>query len=380
MIIGSRRVWISGGFVPAGIEMLEGKIRRVLSYDAAVDEDFGDSRIFPGFIDVHAHGCFGFDTNDANLEGLQKWARSLPAEGVTAFLPTTVTQDMKTLHAALKNIDEAASKEYSGAEILGAHLEGPFISKKYKGAHVEQFIVKPDIALFQELQKSSGGRIRLVTLAPEEDDDFALTRFCAETGVMVSIGHSGATFEQAALSASNGAVSMTHVYNAMSPYNHREPGLVGAALYCNHLFGEIICDCIHVHPAAIANLFRAKGPDHVIAITDSLSAKGCAAGSFKIGQDTIEIYPDGSAHLPNGTLAGSTLRMNESFRNLIVRAAVPMESAVNACTINPARLLKLDSRKGRISSGYDADIVVLKDDYSVLATYCRGNPSFGGRG
>ena len=213
-------------------------------------------------------------------------------------------------------------------------------------------------------------------MATETDEDFALTRYLTEHGVVVSIGHSAATYEQAVMAYAHGARSMTHVYNGMTPFNHRANGLVGAAYRIRTMYGEIICDGNHSTPAALNNYFMSKGPDYSIMISDALMAKGTPVGSkFMFGGNEIVIYPDGSAHLTStGGLAGSTLRLNQGLRILVEEAMVPFNYAINSCTINPARCIGVDDRKGAIGVGKDADLVVLDTDYSVIQTYCMGDP------
>ena len=280
---------------------------------------------------------------------------------------------VEVLTNAVTNVANVMENGYDGAEILGIHFEGPYLDMKYKGAQPDQYIVKPTIEQFEHYQKAARGHIRYVTLATEHDEDFALTRYLTAHGVVVSIGHSGATYEQAVMAYANGARSMTHVYNGMSPFNHRANGLVGAAYRIRTMYGEIICDGCHSTPAALNNYFMSKGPDYAIMISDALMAKGTPIGSeYIFGGNHITIYPDGSAHLDNGTLAGSTLNINKGLRILVEEAMVPFNYALNACTINPARCLHLDDRKGSIQIGKDADLVVLDDNYDVLQTYCMG--------
>ncbi|MCR4704544.1 MAG: N-acetylglucosamine-6-phosphate deacetylase [Lachnospiraceae bacterium] len=375
MRIQSKKVWIADRFMPAQIVCENGKIVRVDAYDAAKpDEDYGDLRIVPGFMDIHCHGAYEFDTNDANPEGLRRWAKRIPSEGVTSFLATTITQSEKVLTYAVANVADVMESGCEGAEILGIHFEGPYLDMKYKGAQPEEHIAKPSIEQFERIQKAARGHIRYVTMATETDDNFMLTRYLSEHGVVVSIGHSAATFEQAAAAFANGASSMTHVYNGMTGYHHRNNGLVGAAFRLRTMYGEIICDGIHSTPEALNIFFTNKGPDFGIMISDALMAKGMPTGSkYLFGGNEIEIAPNGDAYLAGtDTLAGSTLRINEGLRILVEEALVPFQTALNACTINPARCLGLDDRKGAIRAGRDADLVVLKPDYSVEATYCRG--------
>ena len=374
MLIQSKKVWLADQFIAAAIEMNDGKITGVFPYGTKeVDVDYGDKRIVPGFIDIHCHGAFGFDTNDANEEGLRAWTKGIVTEGTTALLATTITQSEEVLTKAVANVAKVMEDGYEGAEILGIHFEGPYLDMLYKGAQPEQHIVKGTIEQFDRYQEAAKGNIKYITMATETDEDFELTKYLAEKGVVVSIGHSAASYEEAIMAWANGAKSMTHVYNGMTPFNHRKNGLVGAAFRLRTMYGEIICDGNHSTTAALNNFFMSKGADYSIMVSDALMAKGSPAGSkFIFGGNEIEIYEDGSAHLTaTGGLAGSTLRLNEGLRILVEEAMVPFNYAINSCTINPARCLGIDDKES-IMVGKDADIVVLDTDYSVIQTYCRG--------
>ena len=377
MIIQSKKVWIADQFIPAQIEMDGGKIVSIGAYGAkTADVDYGDKRIVPGFIDIHCHGAYTFDTNDAHEEGLRNWSKNIPSEGVTAFLATTITQSEEVLTKAVANVAKVMEDGYEGAEILGIHFEGPYLDMKYKGAQPPEHIVKPTIEQFKRYQEAAKGNIRYITMATETDEDFTLTRYCADNGVVVSIGHSAATYEQACMAYANGATSMTHVYNGMTPFNHRANGLVGAAFRLRTMYGEVICDGNHSTTAALNMFFMSKGPDYSIMVSDALMAKGTPIGSrHMFGGHEIEIYPDGSAHLTEiDSLAGSTLKVNEGLRILVEEALIPFNYAINSCTLNPANCLGIADRKGSIRVGRDADIVVLDTDYSVIQTYCMGEP------
>ena len=375
MIIQSKKVWIADQFTPAQLELEDGIIKEIYPYnEKEVTKDYGDLRILPGFIDIHCHGAYGFDTNDANPEGLRKWAKGIVDEGVTSFLATTLTQSEEVLTNAVSNVAKVVEEGYEGAEILGIHFEGPYLNKAHKGAQPEEYCVKPNIEQFKRYQKAAHGLIKYITMAVENDEDYALTKYCSQNNVVVSIGHSNATYEQAVQAYAHGARSMTHVYNAMTPFTHRANGLVGGALRIRNMYGEIICDGNHSTLAALNNFFTSKGPDYSIMITDSLMCKGFPVGTkFDFGGQEVVIYPDGSAHLVEaGNLAGSTLNVNKGLKILIEDALVPVNYAINACTSIPARCLHVDDRKGTIGVGYDADLVVLDRDYEVVQTYCKG--------
>lgn len=379
MLIQSKRVWISDDFRPAQIEMKDKKIVGVYPYDEkAVDVDYGEQRIVPGFIDIHCHGAYGFDTNYADPEGLKKWLKNIVKEGITGLLPTTITELKPVLLKAVKNVAAVKKENPEGAEILGIHFEGPYLDMKYKGAQPPEAIVPPSLEEFKEYQEAAEGLIKLITLAPEHDINHELTNYASANGVVVSMGHSGASFEQACIAVANGVSSITHTYNGQSPFNHRANGVTGSALRLRNIYSEVICDCNHSTPEALNIFFQCKGAHHGIMVSDALMAKGFEPGSkFMFGGHEIEIYPDGSAHLTETkSLAGSTMRMNEGLRNLVEIAHVPFASALNSCTLNPASMLGLSHRIGKIVVGYDADIVVLKDDYSVTTTYCKGIAQF----
>ena len=375
MIIQSKKVWIADQFTPAQLELEDGIIKEIYPYnEKEVTKDYGDLRILPGFIDIHCHGAYGFDTNDADPEGLRKWAKGIVDEGVTSFLATTLTQSEEVLTNAVSNVAKVVEEGYEGAEILGIHFEGPYLNKAHKGAQPEEYCVKPNIEQFKRYQKAAHGLIKYITMAVENDEDYTLTKYCSQNNVVVSIGHSNATYEQAVQAYAHGARSMTHVYNAMTPFTHRANGLVGGALRIRNMYGEIICDGNHSTLAALNNFFTSKGPDYSIMVTDSLMCKGFPVGTkFDFGGQEVVIYPDGSAHLVEaGNLAGSTLNVNKGLKILIEDALVPVNYAINACTSNPARCLHVDDRKGTIGVGYDADLVVLDRDYEVVQTYCKG--------
>ena len=388
MILQSRRVWIINDWLRAQVEISasSGRIEGIYPYGAKrVDLDCGNMRIVPGFIDVHTHGAYGFDTNDGDEAGLRRWLLNVVGEGVTGILPTTITQSEEVLTGALRNVagvartQQADPGSVTGAEILGVHLEGPYVDSAFKGAHPEEYCAVPDLEQFRRYFDASDGMIRIATFACERDEGYRLTRYLNENGIVPSLGHSSASCEQAVMAFANGARSVTHVYNGMAPFHHRDPGIVGASLRFHDVYGEIICDGLHSDWTAVHAFFACKGADHGVMVSDSVRVKGLPAGTRMLfGGNRIELCEDGSAHMvDSGKLAGSTLKINEGLRNLVEKAGVPWQAAINSCTINPARLIGMEERKGSIRTGKDADLVVLRDDYSVAAAFVRGRQCWG---
>jgi len=376
-------VFIRGNFIKAQVCIEDGKISGVLSYNAkVVDVDYGDLMIVPGFIDVHTHGGYGCSVNGATEDELASWCRKLPSEGVTSLLPTTSTATNEATIAALSRIadvirgveadERSSSSLLPGAQILGIHLEGPFLDRDYRGAHDESLLQPPNIALFEQFQKAARGNIKYITIAPEHDKDFALIKYAAQNGVKVAIGHSSATSELTKSALLNGATSFTHSFNAMRPLHHREPGVVGA-LMASDSFAEIIADGHHVHPDVINILFKAKNYSKLILITDSMMAKGLPAGLYDSGGMDVEMDESGLVKLQGtNTLAGSSLKMNEGVKLLVKRAMIPLNHAILAATFNPAQMLGVEKQKGQILASADADITVLDNGFNVVQTYCLG--------
>jgi len=373
-------VFISGSFVKAQIHIESGRICKVLPYNSdKPDTDYGDNMILPGFIDVHTHGGYGYSVDGGTNTELASWLSKLPSEGVTAVLPTTVTNTETATMAAVKCItsairrDELRSTENSkSAQILGIHLEGPFLDKDYRGAHNATLLKAPSIALFEQFQEAASGNIKYITIAPEHDENFELIRHVSQGGVRVAIGHSSACSETAQLALANGASSFTHSFNAMRGLHHREPGVVGSLMRGDG-FAEVIADGHHVHPDVINILFRAKNYSKLILVTDSLICKGLAAGIYERDGIALEVDELGAARIhKSDTLAGSTLKMNEGVKFLVEQALIPLNYAIMAATYYPALMLGIERQKGQIVSFADADITVLDDRFNVVQTYCLG--------
>lgn len=333
--------------------------------------------LLPGMIDVHIHGANGADTMDSTPEALNVMAEALPKEGTTSFLATTITQDSHLLEKAIKNAgDYIRSNDHPRqAEVLGIHLEGPFLNAKRAGAQPPHAILDPNINLFKEWNELAQGTIKLVTLAPEKEGGADLVRYLSEQGIVVSIGHSDATYEEVLEAVENGAAHATHLFNGMRGLHHREPGVVGAVLLSDHLKAEIIADGHHVRPEMIKLAYKQKRDEGMILITDAMRAKCLKNGRYDLGGQDVYVK-DGKALLENGTLAGSVLSMNDALRNIQAYTGCTLESAVKMAAENPAKQLGLFDRKGSIAVGKDADFILLNENGNVVMTFCKGTLAY----
>ncbi|WP_026574371.1 N-acetylglucosamine-6-phosphate deacetylase [Bacillus sp. UNC438CL73TsuS30] len=334
-------------------------------------------KAIPGFIDVHIHGVNGADVMDATPEALENMTATLPKEGTTSFLATTMTQEKAEIENALINAGnfiETQSIEGS-AEILGIHLEGPFVNKKRAGAQPIEHIIDPDLSLFKKWQDLSKGNIKLVTLAPERPGGLELIRYLKENGVIASIGHTDAAYEEVITAIGAGANHVTHLFNQMRGLHHREPGVAGAALLRDELIAEMIVDGVHVRPEMIELAYNLKRKEGLILITDSMRAKCLKNGQYDLGGQQVNVR-DGKAFLDDGTLAGSILRLGDAVKNILTFTGCSLEDAIEMTSVNPARQLNIYDRKGSIAEGKDADIVILDKQLEVYMTICRGKVAF----
>lgn len=333
--------------------------------------------VIPGMIDVHIHGAAGADTMDATYDSLKKIAKALPEEGVTSFLATTMTQKQEKIESALQNAAQyIQSHQPDGhAELLGVHLEGPFLSAKRAGAQPEQYLLKPDISLFKRWQEIALGSIQMVTIAPELEGSLDLIRYLREHDVIPSIGHSDATYEETVRGIEAGASHVTHLYNGMRGLHHREPGVVGAALLHHEVSAELIADGIHVRPELIQLTYQQKGREKLILITDALRAKCLGDGWYELGGQNVHVQ-NKKAALADGTLAGSILRMIDAASNTMNFTGCSIQDLLYMTSVNSAKQLQLFKQKGSLAPGKDADIVVLDEKLEVVMTFCRGQLAY----
>jgi N-acetylglucosamine-6-phosphate deacetylase len=333
--------------------------------------DFGDAYIAPGLVDLHLHGALGKDAMDSQEESVQTIAEYQARNGVTGFLPSTMSASLESVLEAMRVIQNMA-KNPLPAEILGIYLEGPFVSEKKKGAHSASFIRGMTESDCEELAFALDGRPGILSLAPEEGENMRWIPKLKAAGFVVAIGHTDATYEQAMESFAKGVTHATHLYNAMRGFHHREPGVVGAVLDSDGVTAELIADGIHVHPAALRLAVASKGPERICLVTDSILASGMGDGMYRWGDKEIAVRGHRARIRESGILAGSVLTMNAAIKNMIGWTGVTLNQAVNMASLNPARVLGLDKNIGSIQIGKLANLVVLDQDFQTLDVIFKG--------
>ena len=373
MIIQSTRVYVDEKLQPLQVEITDNIITNIMPYGCKKDViDYGDAIVLPGLIDVHNHGYFGGQCNYCSKEWLKEWTSYLPSEGVTSTLFSFSCGNHERLFESLRTYNEFCNEGYVGTQLIGAYSEGPFVGQR-PGAQNTAFKIVPDKEIVDKFIEASGNRMKYIMLAPEElNGNYDIIRYCREKGIKVSIGHSAATFEECQAAIQAGVTSFTHTYNGMTGLHHREPGVVGAAMYHEDCYCELICDGIHVNKYSANILARIKGKDRIMLITDSVKAKGYAAGEFDDGTGRIIIIgEDGSIKDKKGTISGSGNKLNKVLKYAIKEAKIDPVTAYNGIAKNQCDLLNIPN-KGQIKVGFDADIAVFNDDYDCLATYILG--------
>lgn len=325
--------------------------------------------LLPGFIDVHIHGSAGYDVMDATPEAFSAIRRKLATTGTTAFLPTTMTMEMENILGALEEIRRQMHLQKNGAKILGAHMEGPFINKAAKGAHLENFIALPQIEVLEAYQDV----LKLITIAPEMDLEGGFIKAARGLRIGISLGHSTCSYDCARKAIEEGANSVTHLFNAMTGLHHRDPGLVGAALLSD-VYAELIADDVHVHPDLYELVYKLKGPERLILITDAMKGQCMKPGQYDLSGQKV-IVGERDARLENGTLAGSVLTQDKAFRHILRTKGVDLVKASAMLSANPAALIGADDI-GKIQEGFRADFVLLNENMEISHTLIDGELAY----
>ena len=369
------KVFLDGSFQEKTIGV-EGGCIRILPKDADLEGgakvyDAEWKKVVPGFLDIHTHGAVGVDVNAATAEELGKIGHFMATQGTTSWLCSVLTDTKEQTLWCIDEFKKHKKLENDGADLLGIHLEGPFLAKEFKGAMPEHLLRDADVELLKEYQEAAEGNIRYLTVSPEIEGIVDAIPAVRDLGIVVAIGHSGADYDTSMKAIENGAASCTHIFNAMKLLHQHFPAIMGAAMESD-IYCEAICDGRHLHPGVVRLLIKTKGLDRVVAITDSIMAAGLPDGNYKLGVNDVVVV-DGDAKLAsNGVRAGSTLTTGQALKNIMKFTGRPIEEVLQLLTVNPAKLIGVFDKKGSIADGKDADLVILDEENNVKDTFVRG--------
>ncbi|HJB52467.1 MAG TPA: N-acetylglucosamine-6-phosphate deacetylase [Candidatus Oscillibacter pullicola] len=333
--------------------------------------DAAGRRIVPGFIDIHTHGAVGVDVNGASAEDLEKIGKFFAKNGTTSWLASILTDTEEQTSRAISQCIEYQASAGKGAQLLGIHLEGPFLASEFKGAMPEHLLKKGSADLAASYQRQANGNIRYITVSPEVEGVLELIPRLRELGIVVAMGHSGADYDTAMAAIQAGTAACTHTFNAMAPLHQHRPAIIGAALESD-VYCEMICDGLHLHPAIVRLLWKTKGPQRLVAITDSIMAAGLPDGNYHLGVNQVVVEKGDAKLASDGTRAGSTLTQDRALRNLLSFTGLSLEEILPVLTENPAKLIGVYDRKGSIEDGKDADLVVLDEQNQVADVFLQG--------
>ena len=370
MILKNGKIFDENGRFRNGFVVVEeGRIQEV-RFENGYDKNWQDEEVIdadglyviPGFVDIHFHGCVGYDFCDGTKEAFDAITKYQAENGVTSISPATMTLSREEL---TKIFTEAGKyQNVEGSVIRGITMEGPFVSRAKKGAQNGDYLHKPDVDFYKEMQSLCGNLIKQVAVAPEEDEDFAFIKEISQETV-ISVAHTMADYDTAKKAFECGATHVTHLFNAMLPFVHRDPAVVGAAFDDKDVFVELICDGIHIHPSMVRAMFQLFGPERICMISDSMMATGMPNGEYSLGGQAVNVVGK-KATLADGTIAGSASNLYDCFKTAVLEMEIPLESAVVASTITPAKSLGLDKDCGSITVGKVADFVLLDEKLSIL--------------
>lgn len=378
MIISNVWIYTEEKRFKRGFVRTEGDRIAEIGEQEPVEESFDGAGCYliPGMIDIHTHGCVGYDFCDGTPEAVERMAKYLAAIGVTTFAPATMTLSVEALErilqtGALFRQEKKQGKYPFHADLAGINMEGPFISKEKKGAQKEAYIIPAATEVFEHFQKTAGGLVKYIGIAPEAYESMGFIRQVRDRA-RVTLAHSNADYNTAREAFSLGVNHVTHLYNAMSPFHHRDPGIVGAVADCRHVEAELICDGVHVHPAVIRSTFRLLGAERILFVSDSMRATGMPDGVYELGGQQVTVQ--GSfATLEDGTIAGSVTTLPDCLRYAVREAGIAPEEAISCVTMNPARSLGIYGECGSITVGKRADLVLLGSEYQVRMVIKSGH-------
>ena len=368
------QVYLGRCFRPATVCMEDGKLRVLEAPCPTSDGEVFDAaglKLVPGFIDTHTHGAVGVDVNGATAEDLEKISIFMASKGTTAWQCSILTDTREQTEWCIGEFLRHEKMEHNGADLVGIHLEGPFLAKEYKGAMPEHLLKKNDIPLVRHYQQLAGGKINYITISPELEGVQEMIPTLRELGIVVGIGHSGATYDQAMGAIAQGATVGTHVGNAMRLFHQHEPAIFGAILESD-VYCETICDGRHLAPGSVRMYCKCKGLDRIVAITDSIMAAGLPDGDYHLGVNEVVVERGDAKLKSNGTRAGSTLTLDVALKNMLKWLPYTLEEILPTLSENPAKEMGLWDRKGSIETGKDADIVLLDENNDVVHVFARG--------
>lgn len=373
MIIKNCKIIFEDKIETGSVLIKDGKICSITSGDLESDVltmDAAGKYLSPGFIDIHIHGAGGHDTMEGNFEALNCIAKTIVKHGTTSFLPTTMTVALDDIKTAVQAITYAKENGTEGANVLGVHLEGPFINPQMIGAQNPKYVVPPSIDAFNYMVGDNIDTVISITLAPEVPGAEELIKHLKDKGIAVSIGHSKATYAETVHGIECGVCHATHLYNAMTGLHHREAGVVGA-IFDTDITTETISDGIHISYPSLRIAYKIKGTDKVILVTDAMMACGMPDGKYALGGQDVFVN-NSAARLENGALAGSVLTLDKAIRNVYNNTDYKLHEIVKMATLNPAKLCKVDNRKGKVAEGYDADLVLFDEDINISTVIVNG--------
>lgn len=376
MILKNANIFVDGNFQKVDIQVENGKFTNILDstsnphdYDKITDEvvDLEGKFIIPGCIDIHSHGCMGYDFINASVDEIEKMCEFYASKGITSILATTMTIDMDTHRQAMSNIKSAMESDLKGSRIVGINMEGPFLGVDKRGAHDPKYLMPIDTSVFEELYQASGNNIRIIDIDPTLPGALEFIEKYHDS-VTISLAHTSSNYETAMKAFDAGASHVTHLFNAMNGLHHREPGIVGA--FSDHdAHAELICDGIHVHPSVVRLIYKANS-EKLILISDSMCAAGLADGVYELGGQKVNVK-DMKATLDDGTIAGSTVNVYEAMKRAI-KFGVPKEQAILSTTLIPAKAIKADNEIGSISVGKKADFIITDEEFNIEHVYIDG--------